>query len=267
MLKGGIIQPSHSSWAAPIVLVPKKDGSLRICVDYCKFNVVTTPDPFPIPRVEDLLNGMSSAKFITILDLARGYWQVPMEPASRAKTAFSTDFGKYEFMVMPFGLVGVPATFQRHMNELFGDLHGKVAVYMDDLAIYSETWEDHLLQLQEIVKRLAEAGLQIKIEKCQFGMTSCDYLGHRIGHGKLQPSEANVSAIQDFKIPKRKKVTRSGWLLQAFCTTLRRDCCSFDRSHGKIASRQVTMGGAAPSSLFSTQGETEEGYSRDRSRL
>ena len=143
MLREGIIQPSHGPWAAPIILVPKKDGSLRICVDYRKLNVVTTPDPFPIPRVEDLLDGMSSAKFITILDLARGYWQVPMEPASRVKTAFSTDFGKYEFMVMPFGLVGVPATFQRPMNELFGDLHGKVAVYMDDLAIYSETWEDH----------------------------------------------------------------------------------------------------------------------------
>ena len=145
MLREGIIQPSHGPWAAPIILVKKKDGSLRICVDYCKLNVVTTPDPFPIPRVEDLLDGMSSAKFITILDLASGYWQVPMEPASRVKTAFSTDFGKYEFMVMPFGVVGAPATFQRLMNELFGDLHGKVAVYMDDLAIYSETWEDHLL--------------------------------------------------------------------------------------------------------------------------
>ena len=125
----------------------KKDGSLRICVDYRKLNTVTTPDPFPIPRVEDLLDGMSSAKFIMILDLARGYWQVPMEPASLAKTAFSTDFGEYEFMVMAFGLVGAPATFQRLTNELFSDLHGKVVVYMDDLAIYSETWEDHLLQL------------------------------------------------------------------------------------------------------------------------
>ena len=95
------------------------------------------------------------------------------------------------------------------MNELFGDLHGKVAVYMDDLAINSETWEDHLLQLREVLKRLAEAGLQIKMGKCQFGMTSCDYLGHRIGHSKLQPNEAKVSAIQDFKIPKRKKDLRA----------------------------------------------------------
>ena len=97
-----------------------------------------------------------------------------MDPASREKMAFSTDFRKYEFRVMPFGLVGAPATFQRLMNELIGDLHGKVAAYMDDLAIYSTAWEDHIAHLRETLKRLAEAGLQIKLEKCQFGMTSCD---------------------------------------------------------------------------------------------
>ena len=127
MLHDGIIQSSHSPWASPMVLVPKKNGTLRICIDYRKLNAVTRPDPFPIPRIDDLLDGMSSAKFVTTLDLARGYWQVPMDPASREKMAFSKDFGKYEFRVMPFGLVGAPATFQRLMNELFGDLHGKVA--------------------------------------------------------------------------------------------------------------------------------------------
>ncbi len=99
MLHNGIIQPSHSPWTTPMVLVPKKNGTLRICIDYCKLNAVTRPDPFPIPRIDDLLDGMSSAKFITTLDLARGYWQVPMDPASREKTAFSTDFRKYEFRV------------------------------------------------------------------------------------------------------------------------------------------------------------------------
>ena len=117
MLHGGIVQPSHSPWVAPMVLVPKKNGTLRICIDYRKLNAVTRPDPFPIPRIDDLLDGMSSAKFIATLDLARGYWQVPMDPASREKTAFSTDFGKYEFRVMQFGLVGAPAIFQRLMNE------------------------------------------------------------------------------------------------------------------------------------------------------
>ena len=152
---------------------------------------------------------MLSAKFITTLDLAKGYWQVPMDPASREKTAFSTDFGKYEFRVMPFGLVGAPATFQRLVNKLFGDLHGKVAAYMDDLAIYSTTWEDHIAHPRETLKRLPEAGLQIKLENSQLGMTSCDYLGHRIGHGRLQSNEAKVSAIQAFRVPKRKKDLRA----------------------------------------------------------
>ena len=169
MLHDGIIQSSHSPWAAPMVLVPKKNGTLRICIDNRKLNAVTRPDLFPIPRIDDLLDGMSSAKFIRTLDLARGYCQVPMDPASREKTTFSMNFGKYEFRVMPFGLVGAPATFQRLINELFGDLHGKVAAYMDDLAIYSMTWEDHIAHLRETLKRLAEAGLQIKLEKCRLG--------------------------------------------------------------------------------------------------
>ena len=154
MLHDGIIQPSHSPWTTPMVLVPKKNGTLRICIDYCKLNAVTRPDPFPIPRIDDLLDGMSSAKFITTLDLARGYWQVSMDPASRERTAFSTDFVKYEFRVMPFGLVGAPTTFQRLMNELFVDLYGMVAAYMDDLAIYSMTLEDHIAHLRETVGKL-----------------------------------------------------------------------------------------------------------------
>ena len=155
-----------------------------------------------------------------------------MDPASREKTAFSTDFGKYEFRVMPFGLVGAPATFQRLMNELFGDLHGKVAAYMDDLAIYSTTWEDHIAHLRETLKRLAEAGLQIKLKKSQFGMTSCDYLGHRIGHGKLQPNEVKSVCHPGFQSTKEEKgpesLPRPDRLLQVFRASLCRHCCPLD---------------------------------------
>ena len=209
----------------------KKNGTLRICIDYRKLNVVTRPDPFPIPRIDDLLDGMSSAKFITTLDLARRYWQVPMDPASREKSAFSTDFGKYEFWVMPFGLVGAPATFQRLMNELFEDLHGKVAAYMDDLAVYSMTWEDHIAHLRVTLKRLAETGLQIKLEKCQFGMTSCDYLGHWIGHEKLEKQSKSV-CHPGFQSTKEEKgpesLPRPDRRLQAFRATLCRHCCPPD---------------------------------------
>ena len=118
MLHDGITQPSHSPWATPMLLVPKKNGTLRICIDYRKLIEVTRPDPFPIPKIDDLLDWMSSAKFITTFNLARGYWQVPIDPASREKTTFSMDFEKYEFRVMPFGLVGAPATFQRLMMDI-----------------------------------------------------------------------------------------------------------------------------------------------------
>ena len=139
MLRAGLIEVSRSPWASPIVLVPKKDGSLRLCVDYRKLNAVTRPDPFPMPRVEDLLDGLWGAKYITTLDLTKGYWQVPVEEGSREKTAFITPFGKYQFSVMPFGLVGAPGTFQRLMNSLVGDLSSHVGDYIDDLVRLGRT--------------------------------------------------------------------------------------------------------------------------------
>lgn len=137
MLDKGIITPSTSPWASPIVLVPKKDGSLRLCVDYRRVNQVTTPDPFPMPHMEDMLDDVGSAQYISTLDLSKGYWQVPVKENSRAKTAFMTPLGKYEFMVMPFGLVGAPAVFQRMMNVVLADTRSYAATYLDDIIIYS----------------------------------------------------------------------------------------------------------------------------------
>lgn len=116
-----------------MVLVPKKDGLLRICIDYRKLNAVTKPDPYPIPRVDDLLDGLGQAQVISTLDLTKGYWQVPMETESRPKTAFVTPWGKYHFLVMPFGLVDTPATFQRLMNDTLAGLEMIAAAYMDDV--------------------------------------------------------------------------------------------------------------------------------------
>ncbi len=121
MLQAGIIEPSKSPWAAPILLVQKKDGSMRPVVDYRKLNKISTPDPYPMPRIEELVDNLSSARFITTLDLTKGYWQVPVEEKSREKTAFVTPFGKYQFRRMPFGLTGAPAIFQRMMDVMFVD--------------------------------------------------------------------------------------------------------------------------------------------------
>ena len=137
MLQAGIVETSNSSWAAPIVLVQKKDGTLRFCVDYRKLNAISKVDPYPMPRIDELLDKLGKAKFLTTLDLSRGYWQVPMAESSKEKTAFITPQGLFQFTTMPFGLQGAPATFQRMMDQLLSGLEAYTAAYLDDLVVFS----------------------------------------------------------------------------------------------------------------------------------
>lgn len=136
MLEAGIIRPSKSPWAAPMILVQKKDGSLRPVIDFRRLNKLTQKDPYPIPKIDDMIDLLAAAKYITTLDMKQGYWQIPMQEDSIEKTAFVTPFGKYEFLVMPFGLMGAPAVFQRLMNTLLGDLLTHTAAYMDDIVVF-----------------------------------------------------------------------------------------------------------------------------------
>ena len=167
-MQAGIIKPSTSPWASPIVLVPKRDGTLRLCVDYRHLNKVTHPNPFP--RIDDLLNSLGSAEYITTLDLTKGYWQVPVHPNSQQKTAFITPFVKYEFLTMPFGLVGAPATFQRLMNGILADISTFTAAYLDDIVIFSRSWPEHLNHITEVLEKLKQHGLTVKLRKCQLGV-------------------------------------------------------------------------------------------------
>ena len=148
LLDLGIITPSRSPWAAPVVLVPKKDGGKRLCVDYRKLNLVTKADPYPIPRIEDMIDDIGQASYITALDLTKGYWQVPVAKASQEKTAFVTPWGKYQFVTMPFGLVNAPSTFQRLMDQLLEGTQMFAAAYLDDVIIHSRCWEEHLEHLR-----------------------------------------------------------------------------------------------------------------------
>ena len=209
LLQAGIIKPSTSPWASPIVLVPKRDGTLRLCVDYRCLNKVTRPDPFPMPRIDDLLDGLGSAEYITTLDLTKGYWQVPVHPNSQQKTAFVTPFGKYEFLTMPFGLVGAPATFQRLMNEILADISTFTAAYLDDTVIFSRSWPEHLNHITEVLQRLKQHGLTVKLGKCQLGMNECSFLGHRVGKGQIRPLEGKIRAVQQFAQPQKKKDVRA----------------------------------------------------------
>ena len=165
MLEADLIRPSTSPRASPIVLVPKKDGSWRFCVNYQKPNAVTEADPFPIPRVDDLLEQLVHAKYLSTLDLLKGYWQVPVSESSQPKTTFVTPFGKYEFKVMPFGLVGAPATFQRLMNEILSPVREFAIAYMDDICIFSASWTEHLKHLRKIFQLLEDAGLTVNLKK------------------------------------------------------------------------------------------------------
>ena len=209
MLEHGIIEHSTSDWASPLVAVQKKDGSLRLCVDYRRVNAISKLDAYPMPRVEDLIDKVGNATFISTLDLTKGYWQVPVASEDRAKTAFITPNGLYHFNRMPFGLQGAPATFQRMVDHLLNGLGDYAGAYLDDIIIFSTSWKEHMDHLSAVLERIVNAGLTVKRKKCQFAMAECVYLGHRVGSGKVRPEDLKIKAIQDFDIPITKRQVRS----------------------------------------------------------
>ena len=209
MEENGIIEKSESEWASPLVVVTEKDGGLRLCVDYRRLNQLTKFDAYPMPRIEEMLDKIGNAQFITTLDLAKGYWQVPLCSEDKEKTAFPTPKGLYQFTTMPFGLSGAPATFQRMMDSVLRDTEQFTGVYLDDIIIYSDSWEDHLEHLKEILRRLSDANLTLKLKKCVFAAEECTYLGHQIGRGGVRPEESKIQAVAGLPRPTTKKDVRT----------------------------------------------------------
>ena len=169
MLNRGIIQPSVSPWASPVVLVKKKDNTDRFCVDFRRLNAVTRKDSYPLPRIDDALEALNGTRYFSTMDLMSGYWQVEMDPESREHTAFTTYGGLYEFLVMPFGLTNAPSTYQRLMECVLRNLTYKIClIYLDDILVYFKTFSDHLLHLRQVFERLRAANLKLKPSKCCF---------------------------------------------------------------------------------------------------
>ena len=208
LLELGIIKPSSSSWSSSVVLVKKKGGAVRPCIDFRAVNAVTEPDPYLMPLIEEILDSLASAQFISKLDLTKGFHQIPVRPEDRPKTAFCTDWGKYEFCFMPFGLRNGPAVFQRLMDSLLHRDKEYSQVYIDDIAIFSATWEEHCRHISLVLSRLKEAGLTANPKKCMWAQTEVEFLGHVVGRGKVCPADLKVLALKDFPMPTTKKGVR-----------------------------------------------------------
>ena len=210
MLDAGAIRESHSPWASPVVLVRKKDGSLRFCIDYRKLNERTVRDAYALPRIEETLDALHGAQWFSSLDLKAGYWQVEMREEDKAKTAFTTPLGFYEANRMPFGLTNAPATFQRLMERCVGDLNLKTClVYLDDIIIFSSTFEEHLERLESVLARLQYHGLKLKPSKCQLFRTSVKYLGHVISAAGVETDPDKTAALRTWPVPSNHQEVRS----------------------------------------------------------
>ena len=202
MMKKDVIQPSSSPWASPIVLVQKKDGSTRFCVDYRKLNAVTRKDAYPLPRIDETLDTLHGSRWFSTLDLASGYWQVELHKDCQDCTAFCTPNGLFEFKVLPFGLCNAPSTFQRLMDLILTGLQwSSCLVYLDDIIILGKNFADHIHNIQVVLHRIKDAGLKLQPTKCHFFRKAVSYLGHIVSEHGVAVDPSKVDKIKSWPIP------------------------------------------------------------------
>lgn len=210
LTRAGFIEPSKSPYGAPVLFVKKKDGTMRMCIDYRALNSITVKNKYPLPRVDELFDRLHGAKFFSKIDLRSGYHQIRIHPEDVEKTAFRTRYGHFEFLVLPFGLTNAPATFMHLMHQIFGPhLDSFVLVFLDDILIYSKTLEDHRRHVATVLELLKTNQLYAKESKCELFQTRVEFLGHIVDRDGLHMMEDKVKAITDWPAPKSLEEVRS----------------------------------------------------------
>ena len=225
LLAAGIIRPSLSPWSSPIIPVRKKDGSVRLCVDFRRINAVSVPDPYLMPRVDEIIDRLGKAQYLSKLDLNKGFHQVPVNPSDIEKTAFC--------VFMPFSLRNAPATFQRLMDQVLVNMMDFARAYIDDVVVYSESWEEHLRHLQTVLERFWEVGLTAKPSKCEWVAASGTYLlgpccGKRPGQTGGMQGESSEGLCSTYHQDRYQIISGADYLLSEFCGPLCRQFSGTD---------------------------------------
>ena len=224
LLAKGLIQPRSSPYGSPILFVSKADGTLRMCIDYRAVNKQTVKNRYPLPRIDDLFDQLQGAKVFSSIDLQSAYHQVRLKPEDVPKTAFTTPMGLFESLVLTFGLMNAPGTFQSVMNEVLGDVIGKfVLVYLDGVVIFSKNAKEHILHLRIVLGLLRKHKLFAKLPKCSFMQSELKFLGHIVGAQALQVDPKKVAIVKEWPVPNDVTQLRSfqvGKLFQEVCDWL-----------------------------------------------
>ena len=225
MLQQDVIEPSSSPWSAPIVLVRKKDGSVRFCIDYRKLNSVTHKDSYPLPRIDETLETLAGAEWFSSLDLKSGYWQVELAEEDREKSAFSAGAGLWQFKVMPFGLCNAPATFERLMECLLSSLPSNIAlIYLDDVLVYGKSFAEQLINLRLVFDKFRVSKLKLSPKKCLLFQRQIKYLGHIVSKDGVRVDDEKIQAIRSWPKPSTVKEVRS---FLGLCSYYRRFIAGF----------------------------------------
>lgn len=275
LASGGIIRPSHSPWSSNVVLVRKKDGSLRMCVDYRQLNQRTIKDSYALPRIEEILDCLGGSKYFTVLDMKSGYHQVEVKEAHKERTAFTVGpLGFWEFNRLPFGLSNSPATFQRLMEDCLGDLHLRIClIYLDDLIVFADTYEEHLRRLEKVFVRLRECNLKLSPKKCNFFKTRVKYVGHIVSERGVEADPDKIQKIIDWPKPTtpeevRKFLGFAGYyrkFVQGFATIARPLTNLLPPTHDKIKTRGKNT--KKPKTIWKWGSDEEEAFAKLKTAL